>query len=503
VEATFRRVLPYAAFLVFLAGAAYRFDPKLSMNGDDAEFLILGRSLAAGEGMTNINEPHPTAHTKYPFLFPALLALLQTAAPGSILVPKIAVVLLGACAAYLFARLLLRVASPGVALFGSALYVANPFFLDFSQQILSETPYLFVSLLALVLFLRWEEKGGWGLFGGACAATLASYFTRTAGIALVGAMLALLLSRRRAREGLILGLAFLLAAGSWALRNRSAGGGNAYVTQFLAKNPYDPGAGSISLGAFLTERVPANLATYGTYEVGRGILPRPFLGAGARDSKGLQGLGLALAAVAVCGIVLRARGGTGVLELYTLFSLAVCLAWPEVWGSIRFLLPVLPLLLYYFLSCGGRALGRLPAGGARGAAAAAAGIVLLFSSADANRREKPTSAYPPAWRNYEACAAWARANTPGESVFAVRKPGLFYVWSGRRSVAYLWSDDREAVFRKLEADGVDYVVIAALSATTPRYLVPAVNEHRERFEVVHTLPNPDTYVLRLRPEGER
>ncbi|MFH1679063.1 MAG: hypothetical protein ABIH26_00285, partial [Candidatus Eisenbacteria bacterium] len=497
-----RRILPAAAALLFLAGALYRFDPKLSMNGDDAEFLILGRSIAAGEGMTNINEAHPTPHTKYPFLFPAFLALLERAAPGSILLPKSAGVLLGTAAAFLFAGLLLRVASPGLAAAGSLLYATNPFFLDFGQLILSETPFLFSTLLALVLYLRWEERGARSFPAGAAAAALAAYFTRTAGIALIGALFVALLSRRRARPALLLLLIAAAAATPWVIRNQRAGGGSAYMNQFFVKDPYNPGAGALDPAHFLTKRLAGNLETYGAYEIGRGIVPAPFAGRPGRGGGSARALAVIVSLAAAGGLVSRWRRSAGLLEIYAAFYLAVCLAWPEVWGSIRFLLPVLPLLLFYALATGERLLGALPAPAGRPAAAAAL-LLLLGSNVYANAKERPLAEYPPAWRNYEACALWARENTPETSVFVSRKPGLFYVWSGRRSVAYLWSEDREALFSKMIEDGADYVVVAPLSATTPRYLIPAINEHRDRFEALLHLPEPDTYVLRLLPEAAR
>jgi len=485
--------------LVFLAGAVYRFDGKLSMNGDDAEFLILGRAIAEGKGMVNLNEPEPTPHTKYPFFFPALLAALQTAAPGSILVPKVLVVLLGAGAAWLFARLLLSIASMEVALVASLAYATNPFVLEFSYQVLSETPFLFLGFLALVLFRRWEEKGGRGFLIGASAAAFAAYFTRTAGVALVAAILAAILLRRRGKVALVFALAFLAAAGSWAARNRAVGGGSAYVTQFLVKDPYNPDAGRLTLAHFFEKRLGGNLRTYGTFEMGRGILAAPFAGRSIGQAGSWRALALALALFSLAGLAVEARRRLGVIEIYTVLLLLVCLVWPEIWGSIRFLLPALPFLLYYTVRLAMLAAARGGAGAAR-AAPALLLVVLLASNVRANAVERPGNEYPPAWRNYEAAAAWARSNTPPESVIVCRKPGLFYVWSGRRSVVYLWSEDRKAVYDKLVADGVDYVVVAPLSATTPRYLVPVINEHRDRFEVVHQLRDPDTYVLRFLPE---
>jgi len=492
------RWLPVGAAILFLGGSLARFDPKLSMNGDDAEFLILGRAIAEGKGMTNINEAEPTPHTKYPFLFPALLALLHRAAPDSILLPKIVGILLGCASASFFAMLLLRVATPGVAAAGSLLYATNPFLLDFGQLILSETPFLFLALLALLLFLRWEERGGRLFPVGAAAAAIAAYFTRSAGVALLGAVFLALLLGRRPRAAVVFALIAVAAAVPWSVRNQRVGG-SAYMNQFLVKNPYDPDAGKLDFGTFVSARLAGNLETYGTYEIGRGIAAGAYAGGKARESAAGRAIALAASLAALAGLAARIRKAAGILEGYTVLYLGVCLLWPEVWGSIRFLLPVLPLLLFYALFAGARVLAAAPAAARP---AAFLGVVLLLgSNVYANAKERGASAYPPAWRNYHGAALWARENTPEESVFVCRKPGLFYVWSGRRAAAYLWSEDRRAVFEKMLADRADYVVVAPLSGTTPRYLIPAIEEHRGRFEVVFHLSEPDTYVLRLLPEN--
>ena len=57
--------------------AAWSFDEKLSLSGDNAEFITLARSITQGEGLSYINDANPKAATKYPFGFPLMLAPLS------------------------------------------------------------------------------------------------------------------------------------------------------------------------------------------------------------------------------------------------------------------------------------------------------------------------------------------------------------------------------------------------------------------------------------------
>ncbi|MFH1279706.1 MAG: glycosyltransferase family 39 protein [Candidatus Eisenbacteria bacterium] len=276
--APLRRGLPWVAVALYLALGAYRFDPKPSVSGDNAQFLILGESLATGRGLSHINEPVPSPNTKYPFLFPLILAGVHVIAPGSVPAAKVAVFLLGAVSIFLLARIFLRLGPFPVAAAATVLTAIHPVLLEFSHQVLSEVPYLLVSALALTFFLDWEDRRGTAFLAAAAAAALGAYFTRSIGIALVGSVLLVLLHRRRIRFALVISAVFLVAGGSWGFRNRAVGGGESYVRQFLMKNPYRVEEGALTFRSFVRERVGGNLSKYGGFEAGRGLVPAPFTG---------------------------------------------------------------------------------------------------------------------------------------------------------------------------------------------------------------------------------
>ncbi|MBT4500191.1 MAG: hypothetical protein HOC74_20850, partial [Gemmatimonadetes bacterium] len=74
--------IPLAILIASLLLGAWTFDPKLSISGDNTEFIILARSMAEGKGLTYINAPDLTPATKSPFGFPLLLAPLERLFPG-------------------------------------------------------------------------------------------------------------------------------------------------------------------------------------------------------------------------------------------------------------------------------------------------------------------------------------------------------------------------------------------------------------------------------------
>ena len=177
----------------------WTFDPKLSLSGDNAEFIALAHSLAQGEGLSHINLPDPRPATKYPFGFPLLLAPLAWVFPGDWVPMKVGVLVLFALGmAVLYQLAQERMGQlPGLAVVALSLVLGKsylthgptgvaygPLLLHYAHQVMSEVPYLTFSLLALWLVERGVGregiKGNWWLVGG-FACTIWAYYIRTAG----------------------------------------------------------------------------------------------------------------------------------------------------------------------------------------------------------------------------------------------------------------------------------------------------------------------------------
>jgi hypothetical protein len=181
---------------------------------DDGIYLILGKSLATGEGYRYLNLPGHPAATHYPPGYPALLALLWLIAPSfpeNVAVFKLAnavLLSLGAAGLFVFARRELAL--------GSATAAATILLGCLTVPVLAVTGVLFseplfLALLALALpacerALR-EERPRTVIV----AATLAAATTlvRTLGLPLVGALVFGLLLLRRYRAA---GIAAAVAA---------------------------------------------------------------------------------------------------------------------------------------------------------------------------------------------------------------------------------------------------------------------------------------------------
>lgn len=504
-EETPRRVWILLGAVVFVATAfvAGAFTPSPHTGGDNAAYLTLGYSLLHGS-YAELFDPAHLPHTKYPPVFPALLAVLMAVGVRTWAAFKtVAAVSTVAAVAftYLWAqRRLGAVWAAGVAL----LVAASSAVVYYSHWILSDPTFLAFTLLALWALERadrggettGEEAGDQAAKGsadragtrwlalGVVAAGLA-YFTRSAGLPLVVALLAWLALRKRwralAASAAGLGVPMLL----WMLRARGAGQGE-YVSEFWLVNPYDPSLGRVGVGG-LVGRVFENLGGYLGSHIPGGIVGSQGPMAGV--------LGVVLAVAAVAGWVVALRRRPGPAELFFPLYAGLILLWPAVWSGDRFALPLYPLLFLYAAGGIRAAAAWRGRAGIGGAVAAAAFVAVLLPAAgawtrsvqDASacgalvRQRGPFACYGAGVASFVEAAGWAGANLPEGSVVLSRKPRMFYVLSGLPSRTFPFSDDPAAHLELADAVGARFELFDRWDGLASRYVAGAVGRQPKAF----------------------
>ncbi len=79
--------------------------------------------------------------------------------------------------------------------------------------------------------------------------------------------------------------------------------------------------------------------------------------------------------------------------------------------------------------------------------------------------------------------------------------GIFNLFSLRPTCLYLFSEDNAKVIVDMVNKGVDYIVVDQLGfSTTPKFLIPAIFQNPDFFEVVLRLRNPDTFLFRIKSD---
>lgn len=481
-----RRDALLAGAVLFLAAVAVAgaFVTAPHNGGDNAGYVSLAYSLVHDGSYRDLYDPAGLPHTKYPPLFPLLLAVLVAAGVKGWAGLK-SVAALSTVAAVGFTYLLARRRLGGAWAAGVAVVLAfSSAVVYYSHWVLSDPTFLALTVAAL-----WAlEDGRTRLVAAGVALAGLAYFTRSAGLPLLAALGLWLVLERRWRTLAASAGALGVPALLWWLRARGVGG-VAYVSEFWLADPYDPSRGTVGPTGLLARAV-GNTASYLTAHIPGGVVG----GSGTFAA----GVGVLLAGVALLGWVGAVRRRPGPVELFLPLYAGLILLWPEVWSGDRFALPLYPLL--FLFAAHALKEGPLPVRARVPAAVALLALLLLpamrgwagsarqASACNAAvRASGPWACYGPRMARFAEAAAWAGENLPAGSAVMSRKPRIFFVLSGVPSRTFPFVDDPDVQLAEADAVGARYVLLDPLDGLASRYVGGAIRARPGAFCHVQTL----------------
>jgi hypothetical protein len=505
--------------------AAFRAQP-VGLFHDDGIYAVTAKALAEGRGYRIISLPDQIPQTKYPILFPALLAgiwKLEPRFPENALwlklVPLICAVIWWCLSYRLLASL---TGSRTVATVLCILVAASPWVLFLSVTLLSETLFAAIVTAALLLLRRIETREPGSLeLAGVAFLSGAAFLTRTAGVALMLTVVFVVLRRSGPRKALILVLFFTVAGGAWVWWQSSASQIVPLQNSYYSRLNYQ----SWNVLFNFTGTQKARIITGNLFRV----LLSPGVLMGIPASGWGAFLTLLLSAMAVTGFCVRLARGVASIELFVLLYVGLILLW--AWPAERFLAPLLPLLLLYVVEGLAYFAGRLaPHRRARDLALGALALVLagptgwmLSRSAEAAQRDGavplPNQA-PENWHQVRPMLDWIAKNTPVGAVVVSNFDPAIYLYSGRKSMRGFVSDPY-LLHYSAEGDaqplGTVSEMEAAITRAHAKYLVSSANSafresqhlrrliqelvtaNPNRFHVVYQGASPDYRIYRMGP----
>jgi hypothetical protein len=327
---------------------------------DDGLYLANAKSLADGHGYRHPELPGEPYQTKYPILYPLLLAgicRLVPDFPANLAVIQVVNTMLWAAGSWLAYLLARRVWGLPWWLPAAAVSLAfvNPGTLGLLQTAMSESLFLFLSMAALLVCTRdyaRPARAARGVWAGLLAGL--AYLTRMVGVAVMGAVLVDLALRRRWRALLSAGLISLAAFGGW----------QAWRVYATAANAQTPAASALAYELDYSIWMPHGLRPLGRVVLNNAavvaadnlILMLPAFAIDIHRMLQRQGPDMPLLhaafaiglLISVTGLIATWRRRRLLLHLYIFFSLALILVWPFL--PARFLLAFLPLLATNFLT---------------------------------------------------------------------------------------------------------------------------------------------------------
>lgn len=489
------------------------FDKKISLVGDNASYYMLGTALANGEGYVNIQHKEKEAHYHYPPGYPVIIASIATLISDDISTIKIGngILLLGAILLLFF--IIKKITdNEHLALAVALLSLLNYHLLSYATIMMSEIPFLFFSMLSVWLFLKVDFSKPIlknGLFFALIACVTFSFYIRSVALAVLVSLVFYLLFLKKWRYAVGLFGGFMLLYLPWMFRNQGATG-NTYISQLALKNPYQPEQGTVGI-LDLFERIFINLGRYITKEIPSSMLHTQeavYSDASAMFMEWL--LGFLMLALVTFGIYKLQKFRIYILA-YIVAFFGLLLLWPSVWYGTRFLLPLVPFLIFLAVFGGMEILKEIYSKliASNGKKFLPALLIIPLASwafiygyhSISTLHERSNGMYSANYQNYFALADWIKENAADDAITVARKEGLFYLFSKKNVTNYKRTLDREAQIEDLKRKKVTYVIVDQLGySSTSKYLLPAIDRYPNKFKIIQQLPNPNTYLMKFQPE---
>jgi len=490
--------------ILFLSVYSYTFDKKLDLNGDNAYYYVLGKALSMGEGYVNIASINKSPNNHFPPGYPFILSLFMHISDDTTFLKLLNGIFLLISLLFLYHLFKKISGHMRIAFITVFFLVLNAHLLQYGTMMMSEISFILISFLCLLLVYKSDFKEDFfkkTSFYLILVSLVASYYIRSTGLALFGGIILYFFIQKKWKIAVSLVAGFVALALPWIIRGQKLGG-SSYLKPLVMVNPYRPELGNADLAGYVT-RFFSNVARYITREIPNSAFPFIQVNYIQEISFVEWILGIALLAVSVYGFYKLWRKGL-VFLCYLLATFGILLLWPEVWRGVRFVLPVMPLLLfslvigfYYLID---RLLSAIKI-------KFNVLVMILFGLAFVNPiktlHQKATNSYPASWQNYFQIASYFKNENLSEVVVICRKPMLFHLRSGTYTAPYLYSKDENEMINDLKVKKADYVLLDNLGyRQTYEYLYPVIRNNPDIFPLVLSLQNPDTYLLKFTPEIE-
>jgi hypothetical protein len=406
--------------------------PATGIFHDDGIYVVTARALAEGQGYRIISLPDSPPQTKYPILFPWLLSLVWRLAPSfpdNLLFLRAVPLASTVVWLWLSWRLLLACGAPrATATAVVALTAASPWVVFLGTALLSETLFAALFTGSLLLLTRVREESApivrvcalAGLLAGAC------FLTRTAGIALIAGGFAWLLVNRDRVAALAFGAAAATLVIPWTVWVLSNTGVDA--------DSYYSAASYGSWNVVSHYAWPEKLAVVAINAMRWILAPLALWGI---DVPLWQAIPVVFLAAFVCRGMWRTR--THPVTWCVTAYMAIVMVW--VWPPVRFIAPMLPLLLWH-VSVALRRLPVAPVAVVVTALIATSSAALFHAVAHAHTKGvmwlRAESAED--WHRYSTLFEWIRRETPADAVLTGNLDPTYFLYTGRKAVRAFVAD---------------------------------------------------------------
>ena len=476
------RFLP---LIIFSLLSILRFDLKVWDDNDSVAYMNLAKSIVEYHNYLSIYIKEMPPHIHFPPGFPLLLAPLYAVFGINELALKM-LPLISNIIAFFILTLLIR------NFYILLVLSTSPLLISHSSKLLSEGHYLMFSLLSIYLFINRRYLSS-SIFSGF------SYLIRTSGISLIGSFLLYLLLKRNFKAFLmflIISLIFILPWQIWTFIHENPYEVNfypPYFEQLISKVQLRPEFGYISIYDFAL-RPLKNFINYWFVLIPKSIF-------NVKIGLGLFIVGILLFIGFVYGFLKEKNEEYSIIKLYTILYFALMFMWPEEWKYSRFVIPVLPFVVYFsFIS-----LKHINEKVFKFVCIFVFAFNFIVNLRYAPLRMKEFATYmkgdiyllyEPSFSNYLKAIHYIQKNIPKDKSVVSRIPHTVYLISGNRGGTRKFSNNTDSIILYLK--NYDYVLVApSLSELDKKYLFKPILKNAQHFKLIYQTEEPKVYLFEV------
>ncbi|MEP3389802.1 MAG: hypothetical protein ABJO02_16550 [Reichenbachiella sp.] len=475
------------------------FDAKMDTGGDNFEYLNYAKSISTGHGYSSPYSSKYEPVNWFPPGYSTMLGLLMTVFGTNILLFKLLNGFFLFASLILFYFIIKKLTSNYLLAFAVNFYlIFNIGLLKFGYIIMSEIPYLFLTMLALFFLTHYDNVVKNKIWNKALFATVLSvaiaYYFRGIGLSLVAAVAVFFLLKKEWRTLAIYVGGVVLIHLPYFIRNTIHGLNGRYVNALLQINPWRPETGQVdSLGSFV-DKLVANFTNEILMVFPKMILPIYQL----REIGETQMLilGAAFLIVSLTGIFLINKKYRYLFISFYLFNLLIVLLYHSG-NDFRYLIPLIPLMVFGFLNALNEGVNQI-----RERQQAVAIVIVIVGVMMVPRMYEfhimSKRAYHEKFQTFVDMAEHIKSLGYSNITVATRKPGMLHFYSGAYVHRYKFSPNSDEVMADMVENNVDFVFFDALGyGSNYEYLLPALKEYRAHFRAVKTIDEPRAVLLQF------
>ena len=494
-------LIVYLLILLFTFIPSYNhiFDKKIAFLGDNAAYYVFGRAIAHGDGFVNAHIMSKSPVNSYPPGYPAFISVVMKTFGEDISTIKKTnglLYFLSLVVLFFFFRQISK--NIHLSFILTLVMLFNFYLLQYSTWMMSEIPFIFFSSLSLLGLAQLDLKKNpikepW--FYVFILSMLASYYIRSQGIALFGGAFLFLLIQKNWKYLLATSVGFIALIIPWIIRNNNIGGTSPYEKALTYKDYYNRANGKMEGIDDWIDRFSENFSRYMSNEI-----PSALFGYQPDYSTGSMFTGFLILAIIGFGIF-KAKKLQIAIASYILATFAILMIWPPVWTGVRFMLPIVPLLIFFFFS---------------GIYHIIAFILIKMKSSEiiihryvpyafiliafiytpklevlSKQAKKPMESI---YYTYFDLAKWTKKNLPEDAIILCRKPLLFHLFSEHYVHGFIKKNDQEEVLEIMKENKYTHIVLYG-DGLSQRYLVPIIQKYPNKFPVIQKVGNPPVYLL--------